>query len=125
MTKLVVTLRTAESEHEYRVAREKKLLKPIADETPIISFNYWRIVDNRYPYDVAFAKHHLLIPIRKFAEHSDMNLEELCELNELHSNYIAYEYHMMFENMPGARSIKDLYHIHLARYYNNRTEMSL
>lgn len=121
----VMTLRREKSELAYREARANGELKPIADEKPIISFNYWRIVNNRYPYDIPFAKHHLLIPIRKFSEHGDMNVNELCELNEIHSNYIAFEYDMMFENMPGARSIKDLYHCHLAKYHKKRSEMQL
>lgn len=121
----IVTLRRESSEEAYRKARDNGDLRPIADEQPIITFNHWRIVDNRFPYDIAFKKHHLLIPKRKFAEHSEMTVSELSELNEIHSNYIAYEYDMMFENTPSARSVKDLYHIHLAKYVNTRKDMKL
>jgi diadenosine tetraphosphate (Ap4A) HIT family hydrolase len=121
----VVTLRREKSELKYRQAKADKNLKDLHKEEPIKTFNYWKLVVNRFPYDIAYSVHHLLIPIRTFAEYTDMTLQEEAELNELRANYFPYEYHVVFENTKNARSVRELFHLHLAKYHKKRSEMKL
>lgn len=110
----VVTLRKPETEAAYKLSRETGDLSPLYSEEHIREFQYWRIVNNRFPYDKIYQTHHLLIPKRKFALESDMWLRERDELTRLKQ---TLPYDQVLENTMHNRSICDLYHLHLGDLY--------
>lgn len=121
---LPMSLRTAESERYYQDQKLAGTLIPLADEPTIRAWTYWRIIENRFPYNVALAKHHLLLPIRAVPDRSDLKDEELAELVEIIA-LVASEYDFVMENFPKRRSILAHYHLHLGEYYPTRSDMKL
>jgi hypothetical protein len=118
------TLRTAVSEARYQEARECDELRPLILEEPIVLFKHWMLVENRFPYDMAFATHHLLLPKRVFANATDMYLTEHLELQHIKDEW-AGGYDCIMENIGKTRSVKDHYHLHLLKYHPSREAMSL
>lgn len=123
---LPMSLRTAASEQAYQDAKASGATKPLELEPALKIFEHWRIINNGFPYDVGFAKHHLLVPKRaSVAQRWDLNDEERKEFEILLRDYIYDEYDLWFENCPKRRSVAGYYHIHLASYVEHRDQMSL
>jgi hypothetical protein len=79
----------------------------------IRDFNYWRIIENRFPYDTIAKTHHLLVTKRKVPGHHLMNQYEATELDGLINNVLPQDYDMILLNFPQAQSVKDWLHFHL------------
>lgn len=123
---LPMSLRTAASEQAYQDAKLNRTTKPLELEPALKIFNHWRIIENGFPYDVAFSRHHLLVPKRaSVAQRWDLNDEERKEFEVILKDYIYQEYDLWFENCPKRRSVGGYYHIHLANYVEQREQMSL
>lgn len=118
-----VTLRTQKSEEQYQRAKELGCLIPLHQEKRIHDFKYWFIVENRFPYDMVFNTHHLLLPMRKVCNRSELNQEEKTELETILDYYVEPKYDLFFENTQKRRSVMSHYHIHLASYVNERNEI--
>lgn len=125
MDSLPCSLRTTEGEQAYADAKVFHKLMPLSDELSIREWENWKLVGNRFPYDMAFKTHHLLIPKRNVALRRELTKLELDELDVIISTYIESKYDMMFENTMRRRSIPILFHLHLATYYNRRSEMKV
>lgn len=84
------------------------------DNTIIKSFQYWVVVENKFPYDAIADIHHLLIPKRKEIDGwLDLNSEEGQELLFIRNSFIQDNYDMVSENMPRSKTITNHFHIHL------------
>jgi diadenosine tetraphosphate (Ap4A) HIT family hydrolase len=79
----------------------------------IRDFNYWRIIENKFPYDTIAETHHLLVPKRQVKSWLDMNIEELDELDILITHTLPQAYDMILLNFPKAQSVKDWLHFQL------------
>ena len=121
---IVVTLRKTASEIAYENAKYTGTLKPLSQEVAIRTYTYWKLIKNRFPYDAVFKQHDMLIPKRTFEHRKSMSLAEQSELMNI-IEILEGDYDVMFENMPSKKSIKTLFHIHLAVYVDNRKDMSL
>lgn len=55
----------------------------------------------------------MLVPTRTFENRHEMRVDELHQLNAILA-YLSPRYDIYFENTPRQRSVKNLYHIHLA-----------
>lgn len=115
------SMRTKQSEQAYQIAKENKTLKPLYKEPALERWDDWILIENRFPYDLVFKTHHILVPTRDFKNRSDMMLTERRSLEDL-LNYLQHGYDIMFENTHKSRSIKDLFHIHLA-CWKDRSEV--
>lgn len=122
---LPMSLRTVETDQAYQNARRSRTTKPLELEPTLKIFNHWRIIDNRFPYDVAFSTHHLLVPKRtSVAQRWDLNDEERKEFEAILRDYIYQEYDLWFENCPKRRSVGGYYHIHIASYVELQEQIS-
>lgn len=120
---------SARSEHGERFYGQMKLagkLIPLEQEPSIAEFAFWRIIDNRFPYDMIFKTHRMLLPIRVVAEYQDLNSDEVEELHKiLQWMRENSDYDLVFENFPKRRSIHAHYHLHLASYHDDRSDFKL
>lgn len=113
--------------HEYEKFKARKLSEgadlhtfTLADETIVREFNYWLIIENRFPYDNMTSLNHLLIPRRPFADFTEATEEELAEHRSIR-NQLATEglYDAVVENFPHAKSVTRYAHLHLVRWKEN------
>jgi len=120
-TNLVKTLapRTWRSEamqNKYESDRQADLEKPdvcpLCEARTIESFTYWRIINNKYPYDAVAHKHEMIVPIRHCAE-TDLTEAEIKELAELKTTLINDRYVYLIEALANSKSIPGHHHLHL------------
>ena len=62
--KLPVSLRSYRDELHYHHAKKMGLTKPLQMEKMLKEWQYWALIDNKFPYSAAFKTHHMLIPKR-------------------------------------------------------------
>ncbi|MCE9548852.1 hypothetical protein K8Q98_00400, partial [Candidatus Nomurabacteria bacterium] len=87
-------LRTKETHEKYMKFIESGFLAEkcgLCDDNSIKEFNYWKIIDNLFPYDSVAKVHHMIIPKRHVVE-DELNEEEKNELKEIKMGYINQEY---------------------------------
>ena len=76
------------------------------------SFTYWKITENRFPYDLIAETHHMLLPIRHVTE-EQFTPEEITELLMIKRSTVAEEYEWIIEASPKKKSIPSHFHLHL------------
>lgn len=109
------SLRKSESEAHYQDQKKRGLTVPLLEEKVLIRYKHWVVIANRFPYDLIFREHDMIVPRRKFASREEMSHAEWFELNELLGD-LVHQYDLFFENLGARRSISDHYHLHLANY---------
>lgn len=120
-----VSLRTASGEFNYQKEKTSGGLIPLQDEPAIHTFTHWVLKENRFPYDMAYGKHHLLMPLREVSERDQLHVHEKEELEHIIRYFIYPNYDLWFENSPSRRSVPTWYHLHLASYWEDRNKMAL
>lgn len=125
MNEVPASLRKLESEKRYNYAKAEGTLKPLSLENVKHQWKHWKLIENRFPYDMCFQTHDLLIPKRLIADKSELFPRELKELDSIIHGYCQTNYDMVFENMNKRRSVMALFHLHAATYYKNRSDFSL
>jgi len=122
--KTPMSVRRLESEQAYQRAKHQGVIRPLNEEPVLINYKHWFLIANRFPYDMIYAEHDLLVCKRQVARRDDLSIAELIELNEA-INELENQYHLIFENTMSRRSIKNHYHLHLARYVDDRSKITL
>jgi hypothetical protein len=121
-----MSLRTKAGEESYQVAKTNGQSKPLELAPALKQWEHWRLIDNDFPYAVAFKEHHMLLPKRAgVADRWNLNAAEKAEFEVILRDFVYPTYDLWFENCPKRRSVLSMYHVHLANYYDNREEMSL
>jgi len=118
-----MSLRTISGEMNYSLAKKSDRLVPLTEEPALKTWRHWRLIENAFPYDIAFKVHHLLMPVHVIAKNqlNDAEKDELeVILDSLSSDYDCY-----LENFASKQSIKNHYHLHLLTYKDDRTDMTL
>ncbi len=111
------SLRKAESEALYQQAKKDGTLIPLSEEAVIEEWLFWKLIDNRFPYDAVFQVHRMLIPKRVVAEWGDLSTLEKAQFEEIKQQYRdSNEYDLIFENFGKRRSVTAHWHEHLAIY---------
>jgi diadenosine tetraphosphate (Ap4A) HIT family hydrolase len=85
----------------------------MANAPSIKDYQYWRIIENKFPYDTIAETHHLLVPKRQVPTYYQLNESEQAELNYLLYVTLNDEYDGRWYNSPKAQSVKDWLHFHL------------
>lgn len=116
--KIPVSLRKDKSELDY--ISNKKQATFLTDPR-LKEWKNWFLVDNKYPYDMAFSVHHLLLPIREVPE-ADLSRDEKEELEEILKE-LSTQYHSRLVNYPSNQSVRYHFHIHLLKFKQNREEL--
>lgn len=117
-TELQPSLRKDSSERLYAKADKSSSL---LDEELIQEWQYWVLVKNRFPYDMAFSKHDLLVTKRKVSE-DELSEEEKAELEKIIPS-LEGKYDSRLINYPSKLSVKDHFHIHLLKFKKDRKDL--
>lgn len=120
---LPVSLRTNVGEILYKQSKDAGLLIPLHLEERLKEWKYWALIDNAYPYDAAFKKHHLLIPKRVVTE-DQLTDSEKTELQQI-LKVLSTSYDCQLVNFTSKQSLKNHHHIHLMTYKDNRSDIKL
>lgn len=120
-SKLPVSLRTDKDEKAYSRAKKAKTSRPLHKEPRIKEWQYWALIDNEYPYSVAFKTHHMLIPKRKVAQ-QNLSKQERTELDNILAELNA-DYDCLQINFVRNQSVRDHFHIHLLEFKTKRKEL--
>tara|TARA_B100000508_G_scaffold60333_2_gene47463 strand:+ start:20873 stop:21232 length:360 start_codon:yes stop_codon:yes gene_type:complete len=106
--------RTKETEALYTKEKNNGGLKecPLCNEPSIKEWNHWKIIKNKFPYDLIAKDHDMLVSKRHVGE-EDLTQEEFEEMLLIKKEYIHSNYGYMFEPMMRNKSIPDHFHTHL------------
>jgi len=109
-------LRSKELNDLYKSDRETETFKsgcPLCTSPTLEQFTYWKIIQNKYPYDLISSAHKMLVPLRHVPA-QELTAEENAEFMEIkHSEAIQNEYDIFIESTDRARSIPAHFHLHL------------
>ena len=109
------TLRTPETEAAYtKLKKEGHLLEGcvLCTSPSVKEFNEWRIIENRFPYDLVASVHHMILPKRHVAE-EEFTDSERKEYGEIKETYMQDTYEFFIEPVNRQRSIPEHWHLHL------------
>jgi len=84
----------------------------LCEKEPLQTYNYWKLVENGFPYDRVASKHTMLIPKRHAAEDA-LTEAELKELKSIKRSDELQHYDVMLETTTSNSNIPDHYHLHL------------
>ncbi len=91
-------LRSVEGSARYRAYRECGELSrgcPLCDGEAIKEFRFWKVMQNRFPYDKIASTHHMLLPLQHTTD-LELTNEERQELQTIKAGYVQ-EYDYMIE----------------------------
>jgi diadenosine tetraphosphate (Ap4A) HIT family hydrolase len=115
LNKKTAEWRTTETHERYmEVLKSREVYDGcrLCDETVIIEFNLWKIINNEFPYDKIASTHHMIIP-KRHTNGDDLTEEELNELTTLKAGYLNEQYHMLAEALPKRKTMPSHFHLHL------------
>jgi len=111
-------LRTKEGYERYEAYKKKGGLEggcALCEVDSVKDFEYWRIIENEFPYDRIAESHDMLVPKRHIKE-PEFNEDEKKELLEIKSGeYVSKNYHFIIEATKGIQSIPAHFHLHLTK----------
>ncbi len=119
---LPISLRTDKDEQAYLTAKIQNNLHSLKDEPRLREWQFWALIENRFPYSLPFKTHHMLIPKREASE-SDLSSEEEAELKKIIEE-LKTDYDCRIINNPRQQSQKGHFHIHFLEYKDMRSEMN-
>jgi hypothetical protein len=112
----MASFRTPEMKKKYEEHLQTGALDkacPLCDKKSIKTFKHWKIIDNKFPYDLIAKIHHMIVPIRHVVE-NDLNEEELEELRQIKENFFLNpQYDYIIEAATKNKSIPKHFHLHL------------
>ena len=109
------TLRTKKSHQKYLKLIAKGILNNgcnLCKAPSIKEFKHWRIIDNKYPYDLVAKTSHMIIP-KRHASETKLTIGEFKELQKIRLTYIEQNYEFLFLQTKKESSIPEHLHIHL------------
>lgn len=108
------TLRTKKGQALYKENIKNGGLKecPLCTVPAIKEYDFWKIVKNKFPYDL-IAKEHDMLLTKRHVKESDLTEEEKQEFLKIKNNYIDSKYSYIIEATTKEKSIPEHFHIHL------------
>lgn len=109
------TLRTPEGKkkyQEYLNTTDTQNSCPLCNKENLKDFKFWKIIENKFPYDLIAKTHHMLISKRHVPE-KELTREELEELNLIKESYAHPTYDWILEPTLKNKTIPNHFHIHL------------
>lgn len=84
----------------------------LCEAVSLFESTFWRVIPNKFPYDLIAADHTMIIPKRHVTE-DELTAEELEELKTLKTTYINDHYMFIVEATLKRKSIPKHFHLHL------------
>lgn len=110
-----MSLRTEAGEEAYLEAQIKGRLTPLNNEPKIKyapEFIWWRVIENKFPYDRHHTKHDLVV-LKRECDFSELSLVEIMELFGKILPWANGSYDKVSLNLQRQRSIHGVPHFHL------------
>lgn len=110
-----MTMRMNKTERQYQDARNEGTLVPLGQEPKLDyapDFEYWTIVDNRFPHD-RHHYDHVLIVLKRDCSVAEVSLIELAELWHKILPWADDKFDYVKLNLSSLRSVKNTPHLHL------------
>lgn len=85
----------------------------LCGESALETFSLWKVITNKFPYDMLAAVHTMLIPLRHTTE-AGLTDAERAELVTIKASY-AQEYDYIIEATTRTKSIPQHFHLHLIK----------
>lgn len=107
--------RYKKDEKHYKRLRDKGHLEggcKLCEHSSIKEFQYWKIIENSFPYTRIAQLHHMIIPKRHIKE-EELSQEEWMEYREVKNGYINENYEFIIEPTQRKKSIPAHFHLHL------------
>jgi len=107
-------LRSSEMSEKYQSYRDSGAMDTGCDlckKKAIKSFTHWKIVENKFPYDLIAKTHRMLVPIRHVKD-INLNQAEKAEFFTIKAEYLQ-QYDYILETTSRTKSIPEHYHLHL------------
>ena len=80
----------------------------------LLEYEFWRVIQNQFPYDTIATTHDLLIPKRQVVSELHLTSLERVELYQIKSKIIEDQaYDMLVWNFPHQQSAPSRLHYHL------------
>jgi hypothetical protein len=111
----MIDLRTEETHERYEQFKRDGFLDHgcnLCKMQPIKEFEFWKIINNDFPWDLVFKTNHMLIPKRHIV-YNELNEEEKKEFDLIKSDYVDKNYGLLIEATNTKKSIPSHFHIHL------------
>ena len=117
---LPMSCRLAKTEQRYQDDKKAGRTIGLLQEPAIYRGNHqhFKIIENRYPYDAVFKVHHMLVAKRPGANPDNFTPEELREYKAIEFAEF-FKYSCVITNYK-AKSIADIWHVHLGTYLDER-----
>ncbi len=109
------SLRTPEGKKRYQEYMQSAPMNEectLCKKPAIQEYKYWKITENRFPYDLIAETHTMIMPIRHVTE-MDLTHEEKGEFLALKMNTLAEVYDYIIEPTSKNKSIPGHFHLHL------------
>lgn len=106
------TKEMTEKHEAYRKTEEPSNLCVLCTKESIKDFEYWRVVENSFPYDLVAKVHHMLI-LKRHANEYEINTDEEKELKKIKLDYLSTQYDYIIECMPKNKSVPEHLHLHI------------
>lgn len=91
------------------------------NETILREFEYWVLIENRFPYDRMARTNDMLVSKRPLQSHYDGTDAEQAEYDTIMKTLAAENFYDAYmENFPKIKSVKKFVHIHLIRWHNTK-----
>ena len=84
----------------------------LCERAALHTFEYWKIIENKYPYDRVALVHEMILPLRH-TDGCDLSEAEKAELEVLKKTFLNDHYHFIVEALPKTKSIPAHLHMHL------------
>ncbi|HEY0908219.1 MAG TPA: hypothetical protein VGE35_02610 [Candidatus Paceibacterota bacterium] len=97
---------------EYQKANPSDGSCPLCSREPLKAYSHWKIIDNKFPYDIIATTHHMVVPLRHVVE-AELTEAELKEFESIKTNFINPGYNYIIEATPLQKSIPGHFHLHL------------
>ncbi|MDP3735238.1 MAG: hypothetical protein Q8R39_02300 [bacterium] len=108
------SLRTPEGKERYEEYLSLADLSacPLCGKESIETFQFWKVTENSFPYDLIAKVHHMLVPKRHAVE-NELTPEELGELAVIKESFVHQHYEWIVEPTHPSKSIPSHFHLHL------------
>lgn len=108
-----MTARTEQMEAKYQKAKKDGTLVPLHLEKKLKEWEYWILIDNRFPHDKLNTRHHMVVLKRDCQDIWAITEPELAELYYKILKWADARYHYAKLNFAKLRSVNGILHIHL------------
>lgn len=107
--------RTPENQAKYETYQAAGNLKKgcvLCERESLQTFEYWRIIENIFPYDKIAKVHNMILPKRHVTE-PELSEGEIRELKDIKEKHLHKDYDFIIEATHRMKSIPAHFHLHL------------